>query len=71
MQTEAVADSLKDAVKRSKYVDVGKGVEVQMGISKEKLKAGLNALVESGDYESIASELPRLQTKITPLRSKY
>ena len=51
VQTEAVADSLKDAVKRSKYVDVGKGVEVQMGISKEKLKAGLNALVESGDYE--------------------
>ena len=51
VQTEAVADSLKDAVKRSKYVDVGKGVEVQMGISKEKLKAGLNALVESGEYE--------------------
>lgn len=51
VQTEAVADTLKDAVKRSKYVDVGKGVEVQMGISKEKLKAGLNALVESGDYE--------------------
>nr|DAR66448.1 MAG TPA: RNA dependent RNA polymerase [Caudoviricetes sp.] len=51
IQTEAVADTLKDAVKRSKYVDVGKGVEVQMGISKEKLKSGLNSLVESGEYE--------------------
>lgn len=51
VQTEAVADTLKDAVKRSKYIDVGKGVEIQMGISKEKLKAGLNALVESGEYE--------------------
>lgn len=51
VQTEAVADTLKDAVKRSKYIDVGKGVEIQMGISKEKLKSGLNALVESGEYE--------------------
>ena len=51
VQTEAVADTLKDAVKRSKYIDVGKGVEIQMGISKEKLKSGLNALVESGGYE--------------------
>lgn len=51
VQTEAVAQTLEDAVKRSKYIDVGKGVEIQMGISKEKLKAGLNALVESGEYE--------------------
>lgn len=51
VQTEAVADTLKDAVNRSKYIDVGKGVEVQMGISKEKLKSGLNALTESGEYE--------------------
>lgn len=51
VQTEAVAQTLKDAVKRSKYIDVGKGVEIQMGISKEKLKSGLNALVESGEYE--------------------
>nr|DAR94926.1 MAG TPA: RNA dependent RNA polymerase [Caudoviricetes sp.] len=51
VQTEAVADTLKDAVKRSKYIDVGKGVEIQMGISKEKLKSGLNTLVESGEYE--------------------
>ena len=46
VQTEAVADTLEAAVKRSKYIDVGKGVEIQMGISKEKLKSGLNALVE-------------------------
>ena len=51
VQTEAVADTLEAAVKRSKYIDVGKGVEIQMGISKEKLKSGLNALVESGKYE--------------------
>lgn len=51
VQTEAVADTLEAAVKRSKYIDVGKGVEIQMGISKEKLKSGLNALVESGEYE--------------------
>jgi structural protein len=51
VQTEAVAQTLEDAVKRSKYIDVGKGVEIQMGISKEKLKSGLNALVESGEYK--------------------
>lgn len=51
VQTEAVADTLEAAVKRSKYIDVGKGVEIQMGISKEKLKSGLNVLVESGEYE--------------------
>lgn len=51
VQTEAVANTLEAAVKRSKYIDVGKGVEIQMGISKEKLKSGLNVLVESGEYE--------------------
>lgn len=51
VQTEAVAQTLEGAVKRSKYIDVGKGVEIQMGISKEKLKSGLNTLVESGEYE--------------------
>ena len=50
-QIEQTADALGDSVKRSKYVDIGTGVERQLGISKDKLKAVTNKMVESGDYE--------------------
>lgn len=50
-QIDKTAEALGDAVKRSTYVDIGTGVERQLGISKQKLKAVTDQMVESGDYE--------------------
>ena len=50
-QIDDTADALGDAVKRLDYIDIGVGVERQLGISKDKLKAVTNKMVESGEYE--------------------
>lgn len=50
--TEATVAMLRDQVEKKKYVDVGKGVELHMGISAEKLR---------GAYKLLASEDPPYQ----------
>ena len=50
-QIDDTADALGAAVKRLDYIDIGVGVERQLGISKDKLKAVTNKMVESGEYE--------------------
>lgn len=42
------ADLLKENVDKKKYIDVGAGVENQLGISKEKLNAAVKKLGEQG-----------------------
>ena len=42
------ADLLKKSVDEKKYIDVGKGVENQLGISSEKLSAAIKKLGEEG-----------------------
>jgi len=44
-QIDKTADALADAVKRSTYVDIGTGVERQLGISKQKLTKWLNLVI--------------------------
>lgn len=46
--TANVADYLKEQVDEKLYLDVGKGVESQLGISKEKLKNALYSLKQEG-----------------------
>ena len=50
-QLENTVDILKERLTETPYLDVGVGVERQMGISKEKLKAAVAALQEEGYYE--------------------
>lgn len=50
------ADVLRDAIKEHKYVDIGKGVEIYMGISADKLKKAAAILEAEGKYE-IRSDL--------------
>ena len=50
------ADVLRQAVKEHKYVDIGKGVEIYMGISADKLKKASAILEAEGKYE-IRSDL--------------
>lgn len=45
---EATSEMLRQQVAKKKYVDVGKGVELHMGISHEKLKAARQLLEEEG-----------------------
>ena len=46
--TENIAQVLRDAVDRKKYVDVGLGTENHLNISKEKLKAAIYKLEDEG-----------------------
>lgn len=46
--TYNIAAMLKDNVDKKKYIDVGKGVENQLGVSSEKLGAAIKKLGEEG-----------------------
>ena len=59
--TRAVAETLKNAVKEQKYVDIGHGCESQMNISKDKLRHAV-ALLEQEGYEFQYHEQPQMGT---------
>ena len=43
-----LADELKKQVEERKYLDVGKGVEIQLGVSEEQMKAAIELLKQEG-----------------------
>ena len=43
-----IADELKSEIEKRKYLDVGEGVEVQLGVSKEQLKTAIEILKQEG-----------------------
>jgi len=45
---DTLTDGLKGLVDEKEYLDIGKGTEVQLGISKERLNAAVNNLKEDG-----------------------
>lgn len=47
-KTQELADVLKSQVEDLTYLDVGKGVEVQLGVSREQLNAAVQLLQEEG-----------------------
>lgn len=50
-QLDTITDELRKSVNGAKYLDVGVGVEQQMGISRTKLKAAVAKLKEEGYVE--------------------
>lgn len=48
---DSISDTLKTAIKETPYLDIGVGVERQMGISRERLRASVAKLKEEGYYE--------------------
>lgn len=60
-QLDNIAAELKDAVDKYGYLDIGPGVEIQMGISRDKLKAAVKMLKEQEGLESHNVYLKRLQ----------
>lgn len=59
--TRITADLLKEQVDKKRFVDVGPGVETEMGISRTKLKTALALLQEEG-YENINVQVDQLGT---------
>ena len=50
-QVNNVADALKKGVSENEFLDIGVGVERQIGVSRAKLKAAVNKLKEEGYTE--------------------
>lgn len=59
--TRITANLLKEQVDKKHYIDVGPGVETEMGISRTKLKTALALLQEEG-YENINVQVDQLGT---------
>jgi DNA-binding CsgD family transcriptional regulator len=57
----SISDMLKDEVSEKKYLDVGKGVENHLGVSKEKLLAAV-AILKEQDYEVHYLTVPQIGT---------
>lgn len=49
-KTQKAADELKEAMKTANYIDVGRGAELSLGVSPDRLKNALDLLKEEG-YE--------------------
>jgi DNA-binding CsgD family transcriptional regulator len=68
-QLMTISNMLKEQVAEKTYVDVGKGVERQLGISKEKLDTALAILKEDGDYFVTNVQTPTAGSKnLTTIR---
>lgn len=52
------ADRLLNALKEKEYIDIGAGVENEMGVTKETLKSAV-ALLEKDGYTSITVDVPQ------------
>ena len=50
IQLTETVDVLKEALTKTPYLDVGSGVEIQMGVSKKKLKDAVEQLKQEGYY---------------------
>lgn len=50
-QINNTSEALKEAMTDNPYLDVGAGVEIQMGVSRQKLKAAIEDLKSQGYYE--------------------
>jgi DNA-binding CsgD family transcriptional regulator len=67
-QLDTISEALKLGVDNTGYLDVGVGVERQLGVSREKFKAMVNKLVEDEGYHLHDVFIPRLSD---PTGTKY
>jgi DNA-binding CsgD family transcriptional regulator len=68
MQLDDVSVAIKDGVDKTGYLDVGVGVERQLGVSRTKFNAVVNKLAKDEDYHIHEVHVPRLSD---PTGSKY
>lgn len=74
---KSTSDMLQEQVAKKKFVDVGSGVEAQLGISKEKLAAAVKVLTDKG-YAVHSVQVDQLGTRdkttvkvLTPPGTQY
>lgn len=60
--TTSTANVLKDAMTKNKYIDIGEGVENQLGITKDRLKTSV-AMLKNEGYEVISVQVDQLGTQ--------
>lgn len=60
VQFESVKNTLKEAVDRDKYIDVGLGVEHQIGVPRTRFDAVIDKMVYEEDYHVHNIYVPRL-----------
>lgn len=58
-QIENLKDTLKESVDKNQFLDVGKGVELQVGVTKEKMRAAISDL-EANGYTKHTLYIPQL-----------
>ena len=68
VQLDNINSALKSGVDKTGYLDVGVGVERQLGIPRNKFNTVVNALKESGEYHVHEVQVKRLSD---PTGSKY
>lgn len=56
--TQELVARLKESVAQTGYLDVGEGVEAQLGVSEDRLKSARRALVDSGEYAFYKINVP-------------
>lgn len=67
-QLDNIGDSIKAGVDNTGYLDVGVGVERQLGISRTKFNTVVNKMAEDGEYYIHQVHIPRLSD---PTGTKY
>ena len=68
---DAVTKRLESEMERKKYLDIGEGVEKNLGVSKERLSAAVKNLTDTGDYVVLSNfkvEQPTNPGKFTTIK---
>ena len=69
-QFDNIKNTLRDAVAKSEYLDVGSAVELQLGVSRTKFNTMVNDLVENEGYYVHKVYIDRLNDKSKPITMK-
>lgn len=69
-QFENIKNTLRDAVAKNEYLDVGSEVEQQLGVSRTKFNTMVNDLVENEGYHVHKVYIDRLTDKSKPITMK-
>lgn len=70
MQLESVNKALEDAVNKSEYLDVGIGVELQLGVPRNRFNAVVNKMVKEDGYYIHEIYVKRLNDPLKPTTIK-
>ncbi len=71
MPLDVISGRLTEEMGRKRFLDIGEGVELNLGVSKERLAAAVKSMTDTGEYEVISNfkvEQPTNPGKRTTLK---